>query len=120
MIAEYQSDHGAPTPAVIAGWVQDARRRTRELIADLDDEQLLVPQLPILNPLLWEVGHVGWFQERWALRHANGLPPLRPDADALYDSAAVAHETRWSLPLPAPGEPLDYLDRVEEQMLTRL
>jgi iron(II)-dependent oxidoreductase len=109
-----------PTPEVLAAWVRDARRRTLELIADLDDGQLLGPQLATVNPPLWEVGHVAWFQERWVLRHAAGRPPLRPHADALYDSAAVAHDSRWGLPLPPRDQTLGYLAQVEEQVLDRL
>jgi iron(II)-dependent oxidoreductase len=75
--------HAPLTPDAFAAWVRDARGRTRDLIADLDDEQLLGPQLPILNPLLWEVGHVAWFQERWVLRHANGRPPRREPSGGL-------------------------------------
>src|SRR5262245_43792143 len=99
-------------PAELADWVTDARRRTLDLVADLRDEQLLGPHLAIINPLLWEIGHVAWFQEKWVLRHARGRPPLRPDADALYDSAAVAHDTRWDLPLPSRDETLGYMRRV--------
>jgi iron(II)-dependent oxidoreductase len=110
----------SPTSDQLVAWVQDARRHTLELIADLDDSQLLGPSLLIVNPLLWEIGHVAWFQERWVLRHANHRPPLRPHADALYDSAAVAHDTRWSLPLP-PREPtLRFMAEVEEKVLERL
>ena len=58
-----------PTADVLAGWVTDARRRTLELIDDLDDEQLMGPRLGTVNPLLWEVGHLAWFQEKWSLRH---------------------------------------------------
>jgi iron(II)-dependent oxidoreductase len=108
------------TPTALAAWVQDARRRTLSLIADLGDEQLLGPRLPTVNPPLWEVGHLAWFQEKWVLRHANSRPPLRTDADALYDSAAVAHDTRWDLPLPSRAETLRYLADVEEQVLARL
>jgi iron(II)-dependent oxidoreductase len=79
--------------------VADARQRTLALAAHLTEDQLLGPRLPIVNPPLWELGHVGWFQERWLLRRA-GHPPLRRDGDALYDSAAVPHDARWSLPLP--------------------
>ena len=63
-------------PQGLAEYVQDARARTLALIGDLTDEQLLGPQLAIVNPLRWEVGHVAWFQEKWALRHAAGLPPI--------------------------------------------
>ncbi len=78
----------------------DARETLLALVADLTDAQLLGPRLRIVNPPLWEIGHVAWFQEKWTLRHLRGLPPGRTDADRLYDSAAVAHDTRWDLPLP--------------------
>ena len=73
---------------------------------------LEVPQRDDLNPPLWELGHIGWFQEYWLARnparargaHADPLiarfAPLRPGADALYDSSHVPHDSRWSLPLP--------------------
>jgi iron(II)-dependent oxidoreductase len=81
---------------------------------------LLGPRLSVVNPPLWEIGHVAWFQEKWVLRHAGGRRPLRPDADALYDSAAVAHDTRWDLLLLPRAETLRYLAAVEEQVLERL
>ncbi len=104
----------------LATAVVDARRRTCELVADLSDEQLRVPLLPIINPFLWEIGHVAWFQEKWVLRHAGGRPPLDGAADALYDSMAVAHDTRWNLALPSRQSILDYLQRVRDLVLDRL
>jgi iron(II)-dependent oxidoreductase len=79
---------------VLADWVTDSRQRTLDLVADLDDDQLFGPRLAIVNPPLWEVGHLAWFCEKWVLRDAGGRPPLRADADALYDSSAVPHATR--------------------------
>jgi iron(II)-dependent oxidoreductase len=104
-------------PALLAEWLRDARQRTLDLIVDLDDAQLLGPRLGIVNPPLWEIGHLAWFAERWVLRHAGGRPPLRRDADALYDSSAVAHATRWDLPLPSRAATLDYMCQVQECML---
>lgn len=92
--------------------LEEARRRTLALVTDLDDEQLMGTHLSIVNPLLWEIGHVAWFQERWARRHLRGKPPLLEQADALYDSMAVAHDTRWDLPLLGLEQTLDYMRRV--------
>ena len=112
-----------PTHADLAGALRDARARTLDLVSGLTDEQLMGPRLDIVNPLRWEVGHVGWFQERWALRHLWGEPPLRGDADALYDSARVTHDARWDSPLPTMAETLDYvgevLDRITDGIAAR-
>jgi iron(II)-dependent oxidoreductase len=100
--------------------VSDAYERTLELVGDLSDEQLLGPCLPTVNPLLWEIGHVAWFQEKWALRHTAGHAPLRPEADSLYDSATIAHDTRWDLPLYSRVETLAYLRDVRDGIVSRL
>ena len=104
----------------LALWVKDAREKTLALVSDLADEQLIGPKLPIVNPLLWEIGHVAWFQERWVLRHANGRAPIRPDADLLYDSTNVPHDTRWDLPLPGREQTLAYMSAVSDHILERL
>lgn len=104
----------------LAGWVRDARARTLALASALTPDTLLGPRLAIVNPPLWELGHVAWFQEKWALRHAAGRPPLRADGDALYDSAAIPHDARWDLPLPSLADTLAYLDAVERAVLGTL
>ena len=101
----------------LARSVADARRRTLELVAGLRDGDLLGPRLAIVNPPLWELGHVAWFQERWVLRHAAGRAPLRADGDALYDSAAIPHDARWELPLPDLAGTLAYLREVEARVV---
>ncbi len=96
----------------------EARRRTHELVLTLAPYQRLGPQLRIVNPAIWEYGHLGWFQEKWLLRHLRDREPLRPDADCLYDSAAVAHETRWNLPYPTWAETRSYVHAVLKAVLT--
>jgi iron(II)-dependent oxidoreductase len=107
-----------PTPAHLIAWLSDARQRTLQLVADLDDAQLIGPGLEIVNPLLWEIGHVAWFQERWVLRR-GGEPAIRADADELYDSSAVSHDRRWELPLPDREETLRYMAGVLERVVDR-
>jgi gamma-glutamyl hercynylcysteine S-oxide synthase len=108
------------TARLLSEWVEDARRRTLELVDDLTDEQLMGPRLSIVNPLLWEIAHVAWFQERWVLRHGLGEAPVRPDADSLWDSGAIPHDTRWDLPLPSRAESLRYMATVQERVLEHL
>ena len=43
-----------------------------------------------------------------------------PGADALYDSAKVAHDTRWNLPLPDLKATRSYQAEVLERVMRRL
>jgi iron(II)-dependent oxidoreductase len=95
----------------------DARARTLELCADLDDDQWMGPRLAIVNPMRWETGHVAWFQELWTLRRDSPRPSIRADADALYDSTRIPHDTRWDLPLPDRRATYAYMGEVLERCL---
>jgi len=100
-----------------------ARTRTLALAASLDGARARGPKLDIVNPPLWEFGHLAWFQERWCLRWKapdRFGDSLRADADRLYDSSQVAHATRWALPLPGWAAVRDYLAAVHEAVQTRL
>jgi gamma-glutamyl hercynylcysteine S-oxide synthase len=104
-----------------------SRERLARIAAAFDGERLLGPRLAIVNPPLWEIGHLGWFQERWCLRLREDTisdGPLHdsmlPNADALYDSSAVAHDTRWDLPLPSLEATRKYLANVLERVQERL
>jgi gamma-glutamyl hercynylcysteine S-oxide synthase len=75
-------------------------------------QSLTVPAQLGLNPPLWELGHIGWFQEHWLTRNLDRhkgvlcpfLPTLKPSllatADGWYDSSRVHHQERWQLNLP--------------------
>jgi gamma-glutamyl hercynylcysteine S-oxide synthase len=114
----------------LTGMLVDSRRRTLELVSDLDDEQMLGPQLRIVNPPLWEIGHLAWFQELWVLRRQELLgeengdfsygPSMLENADELYNSMEVAHDTRWDLPLLTREDTLAYMQRVLDYTLHKL
>ena len=94
--------------------LQASRRDTLATFAAYEQvlPGLLAPQRDGINPPLWELGHVGWFQEFWLARNlvrnqgsaadpdVPRTPAIRRNADALYNSSEVLHDTRWSLPLP--------------------
>jgi ergothioneine biosynthesis protein EgtB len=93
---------------------------------------LRVPLLSEFNPPLWELGHIGWFQEYWIARNpersqgeradpqAHRPVPRRIAADALYNSSEVAHDSRWQLQLPDADATRDDLARQLEDTLMLL
>ena len=106
--------------AELADQLLDARARELDLLRDLTDEQMIGPALRIVEPPIWEMGHVGWFQERWILRHLDRAAPIRPDADALYDSYNIPNARRWGLDFPTRQETLAYITEVLECSIDRL
>ena len=96
--------------------LMDARNHSLQVAGQLakalEASDFSVPCLPELNPPLWELGHIGWFQERWIARNmqrqrgmscdplATRLASVEPSADAWWDDAQVAHDDRWALVLP--------------------
>lgn len=100
-----------------------SRAHAEHITVGLDGARLLGPKLAIVNAPLWEIGHVGWFQEYWCLRlNPDGSlgPSIMEGADALYDSAAVPHATRWDLPLPTIAATRAYAAAVLERVCARL
>lgn len=104
----------------LAAQLREVRRRTRRLTDDLTPEQLMGRKLEIVNPVLWEIGHIGWFHERWTLRAARGEAPLRADGDGLWDSSAVPHATRWTLKLPDREGTAAYVAEILTRQLDHL
>lgn len=115
-----QLDTQSATAGELRDNLLDARARTLDLIEDLADDQLMGPHITIINPLLWEIGHVAWFQEHWVMRHQGGEKLSLENADALYDSMAIPHDTRWDLPLPDRRGTLEYMEQSLERTLARL
>lgn len=91
------------------------------------DDALRVPRLPIVNPPLWEVGHIAWFAEWYILREAQSSAPgaaqrpsLLAKGDDWFDSNTVAHDARWTLDLPATAEIKAYCRAVLDGVLDKL
>lgn len=104
----------------LANELRLARERTLSYVDDLDDGQLAVPMIDTINPMLWELGHVAYFAEYWTLRTLREEPPIVAQADRLYDSARIAHDARWALPLPDRAQTLAYLREQLQRSLAHL
>jgi gamma-glutamyl hercynylcysteine S-oxide synthase len=118
-------------PHELAGALQDARDYTLALFdcfagAELDQVHN-VPMLPIVNPPLWELGHIAWFAEWYILREAESSAPdaarfpcLLTKGDDWFDSNTVPHRARWTLDLPGSGALKTYCREVLDRVLDKL
>lgn len=105
----------------IAAELDRARNHSNGLTLDaLDEGELLAQHSPLMSPLVWDLAHVGNYEEQWLLRAAGGREALRPDIDTLYDAFENPRAERVSLPLLRPGEAREYNARVRREVLDAL
>ena len=105
---------------VIADRLIDTRKRELELMRDLSDEQMIGTSMRIVEPPIWELGHVGWFQDRWILQNLDKRKPSDEKADALYNSFTIPNADRWDLIFPSRGQTFEYITDILEQIISRL
>jgi gamma-glutamyl hercynylcysteine S-oxide synthase len=101
----------------LAGRLDEARRHTLKLIEPLTHEQLNRVYDPILSPLIWDLGHIGNFEELWLVRRIGGREPLRGDLGELYDAIEQPRKIRGELPILRADEVRPYMDQVRERTL---
>ncbi|MEU3308041.1 ergothioneine biosynthesis protein EgtB [Nocardiopsis sp. NPDC055551] len=105
----------------IAAELDHSRRHSRELTIDaLDEDELLAQHSPLMSPLVWDLAHVGNYEEQWLLRAAGRREALRPDIDGLYDAFENPRADRVTLPLLRPDEASEYNARVRREVLDTL
>ena len=109
-----------PTGQALAERLIDTRRRELELMQDLTPEQMLGPRLRIVEPPIWELGHVGWFQDRWILQNLDRHPPTDANGEALYNSFEIPNSERWDLYFPSRGQTFEYITDILDQVISRL
>ncbi|MFD0903171.1 ergothioneine biosynthesis protein EgtB [Actinomadura sediminis] len=106
---------------LIADELGASRDRSLGLTTDVLAEDDLVAQVsPLMSPLVWDLAHVGNYEELWLLRAAAGADPMRPEIDGLYDAFEHPRAERPSLPLLPPGEARAYISTVRAKVLDAL
>lgn len=115
----------------LASAIQESRTTTLALFdcfaaAGLDDPAK-VPLLSVINPPLWEIGHLAWFAEWYILREAQSSDPasamrnsMLTKGDDWFDSNTVPHRQRWNLGLPSAGALKTYCHEVHDRVLDKL
>jgi gamma-glutamyl hercynylcysteine S-oxide synthase len=104
--------------AGLATALDEARSRTLQLVAHLDDAQLERVVDPIMSPLAWDLGHIAAFEDLWLAHRVGGLPLLRPGLAELYDAFETPRAVRGDLDFLRGDELRAYLDDVRERVRT--
>lgn len=108
------------SPSELIGALERARRRTEDLLEPLSDEQLTRQISPLQSPLVWDLAHIGHFEELWLLRRVGGRSAVSWEYDDLYDSFAHVRGERGRLPILPPQAARAYVREVREAVLALL
>lgn len=139
MLEEDFADAGAESPPWIRaagsgreqmqqdGWKADVRnalvetrRRTLGLVERLPQAWLRRQVRSFLSPILWDLGHIANFEDRWLVRAVAASGGTSPDRDAVYDPFVNPRESRAELDLPDLEATVGYLDEVRARSLELL
>src|SRR6516162_10465930 len=101
----------------IASELQAARGRTLRLLEPISDAQLVRQHSPLMSPLVWDLAHIGHFEELWLLRRLTGAEPIFPESDNVYDAFEHSREERPALELLDPATARAYLAEVRERVV---
>ena len=115
----------------LADALDGARRRSLGLLDPLSDADQLAQHSPLMSPLVWDLAHVGHYEELWLLRAVARTQPIDPAHDDIYDAFKHVRKERARLAILGPAEArrhiamvrgrvLDVLDRVELDPAERL
>jgi gamma-glutamyl hercynylcysteine S-oxide synthase len=110
----------APTKRELAAALKRAREATLRIVEPIDDAQLLGQVSPIMSPLVWDLAHIGWFEELWLIRRVGSDEPSHKRFDELYDAFRHLRGERSLLPILTPPEARAYLESVRRHALSVL
>jgi iron(II)-dependent oxidoreductase len=100
----------------LAADLESARRRSLHLLGPLDDADLLCQHSPLMSPLVWDLAHVGNYEDLWLVR-SLGADGVGPQYDDIYDAFRHPRPDRPSLPLLGPAPAKAYLADVRARAL---
>jgi gamma-glutamyl hercynylcysteine S-oxide synthase len=97
--------------------LDDNRRWTFRLLDPLDDDAVSRQIDPIMSPLVWDLGHIGNFEELWLLRALGVRAGADPDLDRIYNPFDNPRWVRADLPLLPRAEAVAYLADIRSDAL---
>ena len=109
----------ATDTSAIAAALTESRARLLDLLAPLADAELTAQHSPLMSPLVWDLAHIGNYEDIWLVRALGGAA-IAPHLDDLYDAFRHPRRERPSLPLLSPAEARDYIAEVRGRALAVL
>jgi len=95
--------------------LQETRRGTLALVAELSDEDLERVHSSIMSPLAWDLAHIAAYEDLWLAHRHAGMPLLRPELADLYDAFETPRAVRGEIDALGAAESFAYLRAVRSR-----
>ena len=119
-LQEVRSGNLHVSKARLQAVLAEAREQTRTLLAPLNTADLTAQHSTLMSPLVWDLAHIGWYEEYWLLRKLGASTAARGGFDEIYDAFSNPREDRPNLPLLEPAAAWRYCDDVRANVLEHL
>jgi iron(II)-dependent oxidoreductase len=100
----------------IATELEGVRRRSLALLEPLSDDDLLRQHSPLMSPLVWDLAHVGNYEEQWLLG-AVAETRVAAHLDGIYDAFRNPRRDRPQLDLLDPPAARAYVSDIRQRVL---
>jgi len=100
--------------------LEDARQRTESLLAPVSDAGIAKQHSPLMSPLIWDLGHIGNFEELLLVQQLAEAPPIDATYDDMFNAFLHPRRSRTRLPLMTRDETQAYLATVRAKALANL
>jgi gamma-glutamyl hercynylcysteine S-oxide synthase len=100
----------------IATELEAVRRRSLALLETVSDDDLLRQHSPLMSPLVWDLAHVGNYEEQWLLGKVADTR-MAARLDGIYDAFRNPRPDRPNLDLLGPVEARVYVADVRGRVL---
>ena len=72
-----------------------------------------------MSPLVWDLAHIGHYEELWLLRELGAAEPTDPRFDDVYDAFRHPRAERPTLDILGPAEARDFVADVRKRVARR-
>lgn len=106
--------------AELIALLENCRARTLMLVEPLSADDLRRQHDRLMSPILWDIGHIGNFEDLWGVRTFEGAEADVEGLDPMYDPMINPRAVRATLPLPDLDRMREYLGSVRGRVLELL
>ena len=100
--------------------LEKVRKETLELVEMIPEDFFFHPPKPNMGPIIWDLVHVGKFEELWILHNSGGNKMDKFYRNDDYNAIITPRKSRLNLEMPSISESLKYLKSIRDRVIDYL